>query len=132
MMRKAFRSAVLCASLIALAGCSSTWSTSSVTRSGAVGTVDAAKPRTASDIRITEGDITDHKYRVIGDISVNVNKTTIFNSDPTREQIDEKLREKAMELNADAVILVRYGTVGIGLMSWGSLDGKGRAIAYTD
>lgn len=131
-MRKAFRSAVLCASLIALAGCSSTWSTSSVTRSGAVGTVDAAKPRTASDIRITEGDITDHKYRVIGDISVNVNKTTIFNSDPTREQIDEKLREKAMELNADAVILVRYGTVGIGLMSWGSLDGKGRAIAYTD
>lgn len=131
-MRKAFRSAVLCASLIALAGCSSTWSTSSVTRSGAVGTVDAAKPRTASDIRITEGDITDHKYRVIGDISVNVNKTTIFNSDPTREQIDEKLSEKAMELNADAVILVRYGTVGIGLMSWGSLDGKGRAIAYTD
>jgi uncharacterized protein YbjQ (UPF0145 family) len=69
---------------------------------------------------------------VVGDISVNVNKTTIFNEDPTREKVNEKLREDAAKLGADAVILVRYGTVGIGLMSWGSLDGKGRAVVFTD
>ena len=34
------------------------------------------------------------------------------------------------KLGADAVIHVRYGTVGIGFVSWGSLDGKGRAIVF--
>ena len=66
------------------------------------------------------------------DISVTVNKTTIFNADPTREMVNQRLRNKAAELGADAVIQVRYGTVGIGLMSWGSLDGKGRAIVFED
>ena len=45
--------------------------------------------------------------------------------------VNEKLREKASELGADAVILVRYGNGGMSLMSWGSLEGKGRAIKYT-
>ena len=77
-----------------------------------------------------QDDITDRSYRVIGDIEVTVNKTTIFHPDPTPELVDQKLREKAAELGADAVILVRYGTVGVSLISWGSLDGKGRAITF--
>ena len=40
-------------------------------------------------------------------------------------------RTEAAKIGADAVIQVRYGTVGMSWMvSWGSLDGKGRAIAY--
>jgi hypothetical protein len=35
-------------------------------------------------------------------------------------------------MGADAVVLVRYGTVGIGLMSWGALDGEGRAIKFNN
>ena len=66
----------------------------------------------------------------LGDISVSVNKTTVFNADPTREQINSKLKEKAASLGADAVILVRYGKGGIGLMTWGHLEGKGRAIKF--
>ena len=85
-----------------------------------------------SQILVTENDITNKKYRVIGDIEVNVNKSTIFNEDPTRTHVDAELREKAAAMGADAVVLVRYGTVGVGLMSWGSLDGKGRAVQFVN
>ena len=89
-------------------------------------------PAGPSQILVTENDITNKKYRVIGDIEVNVNKSTIFNEDPTRTHVDAELREKAAAMGADAVVLVRYGTVGVGLMSWGSLDGKGRAVQFVN
>ena len=76
--------------------------------------------------------IRDRNYESLGDIEVSVSKTTVFHPDPTNEMIDEKLREEAAELGADAVILVRYGTVGISAFSWGKLDGNGRAIKFVD
>ena len=124
---------------VMLMGCN-TWSTSKVDlktsgmelqASGAPDAMAAIKPeKSAADILLTENDITERKYQVLGDIEVTVNKTTLFHKDPTRELVAQKLKEKAAELNADAVILVRYGTVGISMMSWGSLDGRGRAIAF--
>lgn len=124
-----------------LSGCA-TWSTSNVALRGAdadgapppvADSTSASKPaHAASDILLTANDLLDRKYETIGDIEVTVNKTTIFNADPTREMVDMKLREEAARLNADAVILVRYGTVGIGLMSWGSLEGKGRAVKFAN
>lgn len=132
-MNRLIRGAILSVLVIGVTGCSSTWSTSKVVRGGEAGTANASQSRKlASEIIVTEGDITDRKYRVIADISVNVNKTTIFNEDPTREKVDEKLRDEAATLGADAVILVRYGTVGMGVLSWGSLDGNGRAVAFTN
>ncbi|HET9577198.1 MAG TPA: hypothetical protein VFP44_05185 [Usitatibacter sp.] len=111
---------------LVLTGCAS-WSTSS-----AEGFKDAvARPaKSANEIVLTEGDITNRAYTVIGDISVTVNKTTIFNADPTREMVNQELRKEAAAKGADAVVLVRYGTVGVGLMSWGSLEGKGRAVVF--
>ncbi|MGE0253928.1 MAG: hypothetical protein AB7N54_15965 [Alphaproteobacteria bacterium] len=82
-------------------------------------------------ILVTEGDITDRKYLSLGDISVSVSKNTIFDSDPTRKLVDEKLREEAAALGADAVVFARYGAVGITLFSWGSMEGKGRAVQFT-
>jgi uncharacterized protein YbjQ (UPF0145 family) len=55
---------------------------------------------------------------------------TIFNADPTREMVNQRLRNEAAKLGADAVIQVRYGTVLIGALSLGSLDGRGRAIVF--
>jgi hypothetical protein len=81
-------------------------------------------------LTLTDKDITDRKYHSLGDIKVTVSKNTIFDSDPTPAKVDEALRKKAAELGADAVILVRYGTVGVSFTSWGALDGSGRAIAY--
>lgn len=87
-------------------------------------------PTPADQIQLIEGDVVDKPYKSLGDVSVTVNKVTIFNADPTREMVNQRLRSEAAQLGADAVIQVRYGTVGISPLSWGSLDGKGRAIAY--
>jgi uncharacterized protein YbjQ (UPF0145 family) len=89
-----------------------------------------AEPTIVDGVLVSENDVTDKPYKVLGDIKVTVRKTTIFNADPTRAQVDEKLRKQAKKMGADAVLLVRYGTVGIGLTSWGVLDGQGRAVKF--
>lgn len=117
-----------------LGGCA-TWSTSSVDKTSSESTADfstttASKQVLPRDVFITDSDIVDRKYSPLGDITVTVNKTTIFHPEPTPELVNIQLKEKGAELGADAVILVRYGKGGISLLSWGSLDGKGRAIKY--
>jgi len=118
----------------ALLGCAENWTQTKITNANAsASTSTKAKtstPAPRGDLLLTEGDITDRKYTVLGDLAVTVNKLTVFNADPTREQVDAKLRAEASKLGADAVILVRYGAVGISAASWGSLDGKGRAIKF--
>ena len=116
---------------LALGGCA-TWSTSNVTSSGDSASLSAAPRKAPGQITITENDITNRKYKFLGDIDVTVNKTTIFNQDPTRANVDEQLREKAASMGADAVVMVRYGTAGIGFASWGSIDGKGRAVKFVN
>lgn len=80
------------------------------------------------ELVLTENDITDRPYTALGDIKVTVRKTPAFNRDPTRAQVDEKLRREGKKLGADAIVLVLYGTVGTGLTSWGVLHGEGRAV----
>ena len=124
---KIILTALLAASLT---GCA-TWSTSSVDSKSVDTAVSTQVKKTLpSSVVITDKDIPDRKYQSLGDITATVNKTTIFNADPTQEMVNEKLREKASELGADAVILVRYGNGGMSLMSWGSLEGKGRAVKF--
>jgi hypothetical protein len=116
-----------------LGGCGSTWSTSNVKNNeGSESSSVSTSAIFSQEIIILESDIPDRKYKILGDIDVTVNKTTIFHSDPTREMVDKKLRQEAIKLGADAVIFVRYGVVGISLMSWGSQNGKGRAIVFSD
>ncbi len=126
--------AVAVALIVALSGCAATWSTANVERAPDAETsaTERREPTQGKDILITEQDITDRAYKVLADLEVTVNKTTIFHKNPTRELVADKLREEAAKIGADAVILVRYGTVGIGLMSWGSLEGRGRAIAFAE
>lgn len=85
-------------------------------------------PPTAStaNVLITEG-IPSVKYREIGPVEVSVKKLTIFHKDPTREQANEALTEKARAIGADAVIKVKYES-GIGLMTWGYMDAKGTGV----
>jgi hypothetical protein len=122
------QSSIIITFSVMITGCA-TWNTSEIAN------VRPATQKIAvtetKDIILTEGDITDKKYIVLGDISVTVNKTTIFHPDPTKELVNVKLKEEAAKLGADAVTQIRYGTVGISMMSWGSLDGKGRAIQFS-
>lgn len=120
------RALAAASALMLLGGCADGWSTSNVARTAE----PRREARPAAEIEIFEGDITDRPYKSLGDVNVTVNKVTIFNADPTRDMVNQRLRNEAAKLGADAVIQVRYGTVGIGLMSWGSLDGKGRAIVF--
>jgi hypothetical protein len=132
--RRARRLALLGLCSAALLGCAENWTQTKITNANAsAGTstkVRTSTPPHGDDVLLTEGDITDRKYTVLGDLAVTVNKLTVFNADPTREQVDAKLKAEASKLGADAVILVRYGAVGISAVSWGSLDGKGRAIKF--
>jgi hypothetical protein len=118
---------LVCVTALLVGGCA-TWSTATMEESKSGTTARAAKA--PSQVLVTEGDITDRPYIVIGDVSVTVNKTTIFHPDPTRDMVNAALQKEAAERGADAVVLTRYGTVGISLMSWGSLEGKGRAVAF--
>jgi len=115
--------------LLSLSGCAATWGSSSIDKPVGA-TQKTYEPTPMENIIITSDDITDRKYEVIGDIVATVNKTTIFHSNPTRELLNKKFKEEAAAVGADAVILVRYGEVGMSLMSYGSLEGKGRAIKF--
>jgi len=121
---------LLALALPLLAGCGTYASGSVAPTPGGATPAAAGAARDPATIRVTENDITDRRYQSLGDVSVVVRKATIFDADPTRERVDEALRREAARLGADAVVLVRYGTVGIDAFSWGRLDGNGRAVRF--
>ena len=127
------RKIIVLSMLLMISACSS-WSTSNVdtVESYQASNISTSGLNSLQDIVITETDMSDRNYTVAGDISVTVNKTFIFSKAPTRQMVNEKLRKEAHKIGADAVILVRYGSVGIGMFSYGSLNGKGRAVVFSD
>lgn len=124
-----FRCAALLVITLALQGCG-TYSTASVTEAPNAPQITGEMHKTSAQIMLTTHDIVDRKYKTLGDISVTVRKDSLFADDPTEAKVNDALKEKAADMGADAVILVRYGTVGIGFTSWGVLDGNGRAIVF--
>jgi uncharacterized protein YbjQ (UPF0145 family) len=80
-----------------------------------------------SNILILETGYSDNNYTSLGKISGEVKKLTVFNKDPTKEQVNVVLSEKAKALGADAVINVVYKS-GIGMTTWGYMEGTGEAI----
>lgn len=123
--------ATMIAAALLLSGCSS-YSSANVQPIAPVTDTTSSAPKLPAEIIVTSEDITDRPYTTVGELTVTVNKTTIFNADPTPALVDERLREEAAKLGADAVILARYGTVGISAFSWGSLDGRGRAVRFVE
>jgi len=122
---------VLLAALF-VSGCQ-TWSSANMDLKDGQTKAEAAEEapkKSPKDVIVSTNDITNRPYTVLGDIDVTVNKTTIFHADPTKEAVNKKLQEEAASIGADAVILVRYGSVSVSIVSWGSLDGKGRAIVF--
>lgn len=120
---------ILITSLFLFTGCS-TWSTANIKPSGQQNL--PKKIKNTNEIVLTEENITDRKYISLGEIDVSVNKLTVFHSDPKKEDVNKKLKEEASKLGADAVIFVRYGTVGMTMWSYGSLNGKGRAVKFVE
>ena len=131
------RKIILLSMVLMISACSS-WSTSNIETvegyqaNNINATEESGQLESLQDIIITESDMSSRNFTVVGDMSVTVNKTTIFNKTPTRQMVNEKLRDEAFKIGADAVILVRYGSPGMSLWSYGSLNGKGRAIVFLD
>ena len=123
------RAVALFALLLPLQACG-TYSTSSMTEAPNAPQISARPHKAPEQIQISQSDILDRPYTSLGDISVTVRKVSLFDSDPTQELVNKALQEKASDIGADAVVLVRYGSVGIGVMSWGQMDGDGRAIIF--
>ncbi|MCG8490056.1 MAG: hypothetical protein MI743_00440 [Sneathiellales bacterium] len=118
--------------VLALGGCA-TWSHTEATKDGKpleYTSIDKSAQKDPADVLLSKEDITDKPYETLAELEVIVNKTTIFHADPTPEMVDQKLKEEGAKLGADAVVLIRYGTVGISIASWGSLEGKGRAVKF--
>ena len=120
-------SPLILAALITLCGCNAFWHSESTDQTY----IKKELPPKANpkSILLTEDDIK-RPYDIVADITVRVNKSTPFHSDPTKEQVKSELREDAAELGGDAVIFIRYGETGVSTWSPGALEGKGRVVKY--
>ncbi|MFL6764094.1 MAG: hypothetical protein ACJ8FO_02740 [Sphingomicrobium sp.] len=95
-------------------------------------TIVAAPPHTANfdGFIVTEGDISDRPYTELGPVTAKAGKFSWVSRNPDRSDIDTKLRLKALQMGADAVVRVHYTPTGASMMSWGGIKGDGVAIKY--
>lgn len=74
---------------------------------------------------------TNRPHVVLENMTATARQITVFGKVPTNADVDNDLRKRAAELDADAVVNVRYGQQGVGLVSWSQISGEGQAIRYT-
>jgi uncharacterized protein YbjQ (UPF0145 family) len=79
---------------------------------------------------VTDADITDRPYRIVGEVRAEVRKATIFSHAPSRAHVFRELWERAQRLGADAVVNARSGDARITAMSWGSRRSTGQAVKF--
>ena len=79
---------------------------------------------------VTDQDITDRPYRILGEVRAEVRKATIFSRAPSRDKVFRELWERAERLRADAVINARAGGARVTGMSWGSRRSIGQAVKF--
>lgn len=91
--------------------------------------VSEAPATTSVEIRRREEGPPSREFKILKPLKVTVKKLTVFHADPTSEQADAALRERARTIGADAVIEVVYDS-GIGAWTWGYIDVSGVAIEY--
>lgn len=117
----------VCAMLVVfiIAGCAPYSTNSNITFESTV--IDA--PKTA--IIITSGTIGHIKYEEIGEVEAKVKKSKPYYPNPTEEQANVVLSEKAKMLGADAVINVTYESKQ-SYTSWGVITAKGIAVKFVE
>lgn len=97
-------------------------------------TIVAPPPHTSTvnGFIITEGDITDRSYLPIGTVTAKAVK--LFGSrNPGRSDVERKLREKAQQMGADAVVRVQYKLTGQSLIgTYGGFKAEGLAVKFLD
>lgn len=127
MIRPARASLVLLVFLAAgLSGCAAYRVSSNVDPAPGAAPSGATAP-SAGPVLLAEDALPGRRYTAIGPVEVSVKKLTVFHKDPTREQANEALIEKARSMGANAVVNITYAS-GIGFTTWGYIDAKGTAV----
>jgi hypothetical protein len=121
-MNNAFLITILTA--LSVSGCTN-WETSSVPTSSVV---NSDNTFAAKNVELTTEPFDPSKHQKVVDLSVSVNKTTIFNRDPSVADVEDKLRQEAFRAGATKVVEVRITDVGISLLSYGTRKGFGIAV----
>lgn len=121
------KASLLCALLIATltSGCASYRTSSNISSDAPAGLSANTKVLIAGD------SLPNRKYKELGPVEVSIKKLTVFHNDPTKEQANEALSEKARAIGADAVINVTYKN-GIGFTTWGYMDANGIGVKLAD
>lgn len=83
-----------------------------------------------ANVQILEG-APDRKFKELGQIEVSIKKLTVFHKNPTKEQANAALIEKAKILGGDAVIRTRYES-GADLTTWGYIHAIGICVAWVE
>lgn len=112
-------------------GCASYRTDSNIPSAPPVSAAPATAVKPVTSVLISEDALPNRKFKEIGPIEVSVKKLTIFHKDPTKEQANEALTEKAKTIGADAVIKVVYKS-GIGFTTWGYIDANGMGVKLAD
>ncbi|MGB5723662.1 MAG: hypothetical protein WBM39_04550 [Parasphingorhabdus sp.] len=67
----------------------------------------------SQEVPVTDGDITDRPYRVVGQLTKKVRRLTIFSKHSSPQKVYRELWEKARnKYKADAVIFADFGQAG--------------------
>jgi len=121
------RAPLLCVLLIATltSGCASYRTSSNISSDASAGLSANTK------VLIAEDSLPNRKYKEIGPIEISIKKLTVFHKDPTKEQANEALSEKARAIGADAVVNVTYKS-GMGFTTYGYIDAKGIGVKLQD
>ncbi len=116
---------VLCIAVaFSVAGCN-TWSTTNIEQSARKAPVTETQ---VSQVMLSPAPFDPAKQAKIQDLKVAVNKTTAFHPEPTVELVQQKLREDAAKLGANAVMEVKISEPQVSWVSWGSRYGTGVAV----
>ena len=79
---------------------------------------------------VTDSDINDRPYRIVGEVRAEVRKATIFSRAPSRDKVFRELWERAVRLGADAVVNARAAGARVTALSWGSRRSIGQAVKF--
>lgn len=90
--------------------------------------VQEKKQNPLEKIVLSDWDIVERAYTIIGDIRVEESSWNPFRS--TKEALQQKLREEALKIGADGVIFIVYGPVKKTWYQKEGMQAKGKAIRF--
>ena len=115
--------------MVQVSGCATYRESDSVTVISPLAVHSGHAVSAAGNILLSENGWPEQPWQSLGLIRVSVSKRSVFDADPTVAQVDRVLRERAMDLGADAVVDIHY-TSGIGWATWGYLEARGTAVRF--